>query len=88
MKLHQIFWIHPLTVHQKIGHDFSNKGVQKVIKTRFSKKCAPKLVFFIEKKKFRKIGMIFDIENSLWKSDFDTFWQPVHTVSFDWFLSS
>ena len=21
--------------------------------------------------------MIFDIENSLWKSDFDTFWQPV-----------
>ena len=23
------------------------------------------------KKKFRKIQMIFDIENSLWKSDFD-----------------
>ena len=28
------------------------------------------------KKKFRKIPMIFDIENWLWKSNFGTFWQP------------
>ena len=30
-----------------------------------NKKCAPKLVFFNEKKKMRKIPMIFDIENWL-----------------------
>ena len=36
----------------KIGHDFSNKEVQKwkLSKNSFNKKCAPKLVFFIEKK--------------------------------------
>ena len=28
-------------------------------------------------KKIRKIRMILDIENSLWKSNADTFWQPV-----------
>ena len=39
-----------------------------------NKKCAPKLVFFNEKKN-RKIRMIFDIENWLWKSNFGTFWQ-------------
>ena len=31
----------------------------------------------IQWKKIRKIQMILDIENSLWKSDFDTFWWPV-----------
>ena len=36
----------------KIGHDFSNEKVQKwkLSKKHFSKKCVPKLVFFIEKK--------------------------------------
>ena len=38
-----------------------------------NKKCAPKLVFFNEKK-MRKILMIFDIENWLWNSNFGTFW--------------
>ena len=40
--------------------------------TNFNKKCVPNLLFFNEKKKFRKIRMIFDIENSLWKSNFHT----------------
>ena len=31
------------------------------------------------KKKFRKIRMIFDIENWLWKSDLGTFWWPMWT---------
>ena len=39
-----------------------------------TKKCAPKLVFFNEKK-MRKIQMIFEIGNWLWKSNFGTFWQ-------------
>ena len=39
-----------------------------------NKKCAPKLVFFNEKKK-RKIQMNFYIENWLWKSNFGTFWK-------------
>ena len=35
----------------KIGHDFSNKVVQKLklSKNNFNKKCAPKQVLFIEK---------------------------------------
>ena len=37
------------------------------------KKCASQLVVFTEKK-LRKIPMIFDIENCLWKSNFGTFW--------------
>ena len=50
----------------KIGHDFSNKVVQKLKLSinHFYKKCAHKQIFFNEKK-FRKIRMIFDIENSL-----------------------
>ena len=50
----------------KIGHDFSNKVVQKLKLSinHFYKKCAPKQLFFNEKK-IRKIQMIFDIENSL-----------------------
>ena len=44
----------------------SNKAVLKLklAKNAFYKKGAPKLIFFNEKK-FRKIRMIFDIENSL-----------------------
>ena len=50
----------------KIGHDFSNKVVQKLKLSinHFYKKCAHKQLFFNEKN-FRKIPMIFDIENSL-----------------------
>jgi hypothetical protein len=48
----------------KIRHHFSNKRFKKFIlsKNINNKKCAPKLVFFNEKK-MRKIWMIFDIEN-------------------------
>ena len=48
----------------KIGHGFSNKVAQKLklSKNYFYKKCAPKQVFFNEKK-IRKVLMIFDIEN-------------------------
>ena len=50
----------------KIGHHFSNKVVLKLksAKNAFYKKGAPKLIFFNEIF-FRKIRMIFDIENSL-----------------------
>ena len=42
----------------KIGHHFSD------LKIDIIKKCTPKLIFFIEKKKeMRKIPMIFDLEN-------------------------
>ena len=47
-----------------------------------NKKCAPKFVFFNDKK-IRKIRIIFDLENS----DFGTFWHlsitPIHKVQ--WF---
>ena len=40
---------------------------------------------FLTKKKFRKIQMIFDIENWLWKSNFGTFWQLaiMETIRYD-----
>ena len=41
-------------------------------KNHINKKCAHKLLFFIEKK-IGKIQMIFVKENSLWKSNFGTF---------------
>ena len=37
-----------------------------------NKKHAPKLIFFNEKK-LRKIRIIFDLENWLWKSEIGTF---------------
>ena len=48
----------------KIWHHFSNERLSKLIlsKNVNNKKCAPKLVFFNEKK-LRKIRMIFDLEN-------------------------
>ena len=50
----------------KIGRHFSNKAVLKLklAKNAFYKKSAPKLIFF-NSIFFRKIRMIFDIENSL-----------------------
>ena len=45
-----------------------------------NKKCAPKLIFF-NKNFFRKMQMIFDIENWLWISDFGTFWQLFSAVA-------
>ena len=50
----------------KIGRHFSNKVVLKLKSTKnaFYKKAGPKLIFFNEFF-FRKIWMIFDIENSL-----------------------
>ena len=38
-----------------------------------NKKCAPRLMFFSEKR-LRKMPMIFDIENWFWKSKLGTFW--------------
>ena len=43
----------------------------KLPKNHFNKKCAPKILSLNEKK-IRKIRMIFDIENPLWKSNFGT----------------
>ena len=50
-------------------HDFTNKVVQKL---KLSKNVLLNKYSSMEKK-FRKIRMIFDIENSLRKSDLDTF---------------
>ena len=51
----------------QIGHDFSNKVVQKLTiakKSVFNKKWSPKLIFLNEKKKRKeKSWLIFDIEN-------------------------
>ena len=49
---------------QKLGIILENKMIQKLMLSInvINKKCAPKLVFFNEKK-LRKIRMIFDIEN-------------------------
>ena len=46
----------------KIGHDFSNKGVQKLklSKNHFYKKCAPKQVFFNEKKNSQNTVVSFE----------------------------
>ena len=48
----------------KIGHHFNDKMILKLMLSRIVKnrKCAPKLVFSIEKK-IRKIWMIFVVEN-------------------------
>ena len=56
------FWINGEL--SKIGRHFSNKVILKLIlsKNVNNKECAPKLVFFNEKK-MRKIRKIFDIEN-------------------------
>ena len=60
----------------KIWHNFSNKvffswSYEKVILTK-----NVRLTYYSSmKKKFRKIWMIFDIENSLWKSIFFTLGQ-------------
>ena len=48
----------------------------KLSKNAFYKKLTPKLIFFNEKK-IKKIPPIFDIENWLWKYDFDTFWWTI-----------
>ena len=47
---------------------FWNWSYQKMY---FTKKCDPKLIFFNKKK--RKIQIIFDTENWLWKSNFGYF---------------
>ena len=51
----------------------------KLVKT----KNVPLNWYFSTKNFFRKIGVIFDVENSLWKSDFGTFWRDVsHFIVF------
>ena len=68
------------TDRQKLGTILENKVVQKFkfSKNDNNKKPFSELLFFNEKK-IRKIRMIFDIENWLWKSDLGTFWRPMWT---------
>ena len=54
----------------------------KFSKNNLNKKCAPKLLLYFIEKKIRKFKIILDIENSLWKSDFDNWW--IHKIQ--WFL--
>jgi hypothetical protein len=66
---------------QKLEIILENKGIQKLMLSKKvnNKKCAPRFIFFNEKK-IRKIKMIFDVENWLWISKilalFDT--SPLH----------
>ena len=60
------YWNLSFGLMSKIGHHISNKVN--------NKKCAPKLIFFNEKK-LRRIRIIFYIENWLWKPNLGTFWQ-------------
>jgi hypothetical protein len=58
-------------------------GIILECKVMLSKKCQYKNVLLNSyssmKKKIRKIRMIFDVKNWLWKSDFGTFWHlPIH----------
>ena len=73
---YQILGLHQVTVCQKLDvilviKWFKNWSQQKML---FTKKVRlnwySSMNFF-----FRKIRMIFDIENSLWKSKIGTFWQ-------------
>ena len=75
---YQILGLHQVTVRQKLGvilviKWFKNWSQQKML---FTKKVRlnwySSMNFF-----FRKIRMIFDIENSLWKSKIGTFWRTV-----------
>ena len=75
---YQILGLHPVAVRQKLGvilviKWLKNWSQQKML---FTKKVRlnwySSMNFF-----FRKIRMIFDIENSLWKSKIGTFWQTI-----------
>ena len=75
---YQILGLHQVMVHQKLGvilviKWFKNWSQQKML---FTKKVRlnwySSMNFF-----FIKIRMIFDIENSLWKSKIGTFWGTV-----------
>ena len=50
----------------------SRQKLGMILVSNFNKKCATKLLFFIEKK-ISKIMIMVDIENSFCKSDFGTF---------------
>ena len=75
---YQILGLHQVTVHQKLGvilviKWFKNWSQQKKL---FTKKVS--LNWYFSMNFFLgKIWMIFDIENSLWKSKIGTFWQTV-----------
>ena len=69
---YQILGLHPVAVRQKLGvilviKWFKNWSQQKML---FTKKV--RLNWYSSMIFFRKIRMIFDIENSLWKSNFCT----------------
>ena len=73
---YQILGLHQVTVRQKLGvilviKWFKNWSQQKML---FTKKV--RLNWYSSMKFFyRKSGMIFDIENSLWKSKIGSFWR-------------
>ena len=68
---HWLLRIGVVTSCQKLSIILENKVNWKLMLSKISitKKCAPKSIFFNEKK-IRNIAMIFDIENWLWKSNF------------------
>ena len=58
----------------KLGHHFSNNLKKNHIYQKMSiTKNVPLTWFFLMKKELRKIQMIFDIENSLRKSNYGAF---------------
>ena len=61
---------------QKLGIILENKVIKKLMLSKMSITKNVLLNWYSSmKKKLRKIRMIFDIENWLWKSNFGTFWQ-------------
>ena len=67
------FWINGQL--SKIWNHFSNKVFKKLFYQKMSLTKNVLLNWYSSMKKKRKIWMIFDIENWLWKSNFGTFWQ-------------
>ena len=69
---------------QKLGTILENKGILKLM---FYQKISITKSYFSIKKKFRKIPMIFVIENWLWKSNLGTFWHiPITPIcKIQWF---
>ena len=61
----------------KIGPNFRKLSGSKIESRKrcVSKKCSPKLIF-LDEIFFKKIRLIFDIENWLWKYNLGTFWGP------------
>ena len=65
---YQTLGLHQVTVRHKLGV---------ILVIKWFKNWSQQKMLFTKKNFFRKIQMIFDIQNSPWKSKIGTFWQTV-----------